>query len=700
MSSSSAGPPAASTHEHVHQAHGVDRPDPYFWMRDKHAEAAVVNLRQERAYYDEQVEPLAELTRELLLEMTGRVAPVAESARWQQGKYEYFTRTRAGGEYDQFCRVDAQGTESLLLDENELLGDSTYVELGLRLVSPDGRWLAYSVDTAGDEVFRLHFRDLTTGEDLVDEIARSYYEGAWSADSGSFFYVVHNDLYRPFQVWRHVLGTPPDSDALVFDEPDPQFDVFVWADRAGELIVIRTTSRITSEVWLVSAHEPQKPARLVAERRRGIEYSVAHLPGAGGGSLLIVTNDGAEEFRLVRSPITNHQPEKWVEVIGELPAERIHDIDVFAGYVVMTSAREGQQLLRILPWSAFSDAEPLSHSLVVDAGVPGGLLSLSHNEEFDATHIQIEVESYVEPLRWLAVSLATGEREQVAQHPVPEYDPTNYVLEERWIKARDGQRLPIRLVRNRQTPLDGSSPLLLYGYGAYESSFWPGFESWLPSLLDRGVVFVHAGIRGGGEMGHRWWRDGSMLRKLNTFTDFIDTADELVAESVIDGSRIVSRGLSAGGLLQGAVYSMRPDRWRAVVAEVPFVDVVTTMFDLNIPLSAGELDEWGDPRLREQFAYILSYSPYDNVPVGHRPDLLVTGALHDPRVMVHEPAKWVARLRATDDGHGGQTLFRVEVGEGGHTGPTGRYEHLAYEAEVAAYILDKMGARERMGAAD
>lgn len=692
MTSSRISPPVAPRREHVHQQHGEARPDPYFWLKDKTSEESLANLRAEREYYDAQVTPLADLTAELAAEMKSRVAPATESARWREGAYEYFTRTAEGREYDQFFRANASGADQLLLDENELLGESTYVALGLRLVSPNGSVLAYSVDIEGDEVYALRFRDLDSGKDLADEIPRSYYGGAWSADSARFFYVVHDDLYRPFQVWRHDLGSDAAADILVYEDNDPQYDVTVWADRAGELIVIHTANRNTSEVWLVDATQPDQPARLVAERRSDIEYTVGHLPGEAGGSLLIVTNDGAEEFRLVRAPTEHPDVSSWAEVIPQIPGERMHDVEVFASHVVLTTVRDARQWLRLLPVAALDEPDPLSQSVTVDAGVPGGLITLGHNEEFDATDLLVEVESYVEPLTWQRIDFVSGRREQVRQQPVPNYEATDYVLEERWVHGRDGERIPVRLARHVATPLDGTAPLCLYGYGAYESSFWPGFEIALASLLDRGVVFAHAGIRGGGEMGRRWWIDGRLMRKRNTFTDFIDVADQFVEDGIIDGTRIVSRGLSAGGLLQGAVYSMRPDRWRAVVAEVPFVDVVTTMFDLEIPLSAGELDEWGDPRHREDFDYLLSYAPYENVPRSSRPDLLVTGALHDPRVMVHEPAKWVARLRATDDGGNGRTLFRAETGEGGHSGPTGRYVALAYEAEVAAFILDAVAS--------
>lgn len=682
--------PRAPEQEHTHREHEVERADPFYWLKDKHSKQSVSYLQAERDFYDVSMSPLNPLIEQLRAEMLSRVAPREESARWREGAFEYFTRSPEGSEYEQLWRIDPKGVEQLLLDENELLGGSTFVAVGLRQVSPDGRMLAYSVDLAGEEVFELRFRNLDTGVDLAETAPRSYYGGAWSADSSTFFYTVHDDLYRPFEVWRHVIGTSTKNDQLVFSEDDPQFDVLVSNDRAGAHIVIETANRNTSETWLVPSDSPDTAPSVFAARRPGVEYSVAHLPAPGNHSFVIVTNDGATDFRVMRTPVESTDAEQWTELLAEQPGERIHAVDVFAGYVVLSTVRNGRQLLRVLPWEQLDALEPLADRRYVESGVAGGLLTLGRNEHFDTDDLLIEVQSSIEPLVWERVSLQTGDRVRVKAKEVPNYRPADYVLEERKLPASDGVEIPVKLVRRRDTALDGTAPLLLYGYGAYESSFWPGFECSLASLLDRGVVFAHAGIRGGAEMGRRWWLDGRLLSKRNSFTDFIDVADALANQRLIDGDRIVSRGLSAGGLLQGAVYSMRPERWRAVVAEVPFVDVLTTMFDLNVPLSANELDEWGDPRRRADFDYLHSYSPYENVPTGPRPHLLVTGALHDPRVMVHEPAKWVARLRASDDGTGGRTLFRAELGDGGHTGPVGRFAHLGYEAEVAAFILDAM----------
>lgn len=683
--------PQAPTHPLVHREHGVERPDPYAWLEDKFGAESLAYLNAERTHYEESTAHLQPLQQRLYDEMAAHVLPSDESVRWRRGGYQYFTRTLPGKDYQQLCRVDAAGTEQVLLDENRLTGESSFVEIGVREVSPSGRLLAYSVDVDGDEVYQLRFRDLDTGCDLPDRIDHTYYTGAWSADSTWFFYVVHDDLYRPYQVWRHRVGTDQGDDALVYEDTDPQYDVEVRATRSGGLIVIRAASRITAEEWLVDADLPEQAPRAVQPREPGLEYRVEHLAGPDGGDLVIVTNDDAQEFRMVRAPLATPGREHWTELVPEHPNERMLAVDAFAGHVVITLVSQARRILRVCPVAALGAADIELRCVDITPRSETGIVELGANEEYDVERILVEEQAYTSPPAWSLVDLVTGDRQLVKRQEVPGYDVTSYVSERRWVDARDGERIPVTLAHHTLTPLDGTAPVLLFGYGAYEYEFEPHFDASLASLLDRGVVFAHAHIRGGGAMGRRWWLDGRMHRKLNTFNDFIDVADALDAEGLVDGSRIVSRGQSAGGLLQGAVFSLRPDRWRAIVAEVPFVDVVTTMLRLDIPLTANELDEWGDPRSEEDFAYLLRYSPYDNVPPGPWPDLLVTGALHDPRVMVHEPAKWVAKLRSVDDGKGGQVRFRVETGEGGHSGPVGRYSHLGYTAEVYAFVLDAMG---------
>ena len=443
---------------------------------------------------------------------------------------------------------------------------------------------------------------------------------------------------------------------------------------------------------MVDAESPTSPPRSVGGRRAGIEYHAEHvvLPD-GTDALLLVTNDDAAEFRLARCPVPRESDQdhmSWTPARAERPHERLERVDGFAGHAVLSFRSETQHRVRVVRLDALD-----SEGLVIESAFDCGTVAIGPNTEYDATTVTVEDQSYVEPPVWSAVDLHTGERTELLRREAPCHDASSYVCESRSLPAPDGTPVPVTLVRHRDTPLDGTAPALMYGYGAYESVY-PDQE-WdpaIPSLLDRGVVYAHAHVRGGGEGGRRWWLDGRLEHKHHTFGDYIAVADGLAGEGVVDGARIASRGLSAGGLLQGAVFSQRPDRWRAVVAEVPFVDVVSTMFDASIPLTVTEWDEWGDPRERQQFDWMLAYSPYDNPPSGPRPDLLVTGALHDPRVMVWEPAKWVARLRETDPDWSPRCLFRVETGAGAHVGPAGRFAHLGYEAEIYAWVLDRLAA--------
>ena len=678
-------PPAARRVPHEHVEHGVRRPDPYAWLAAG-GEEVTAYLVAERAFYDASVAPLAALTADLRSEMVARVPDVEASAPWHRARYAYSTRTSPGSEYADLVRRTADGPEEMVLDVRALAGDGDYFELGVTLVSPSEDLLAYSVDRTGDEVYRLGFRDLRTGAELDDVVPRSYYGGAWSADSAWFFYTVHDEQYRPFQVWRHRIGTPVADDVLVVEEPDERFDLNVRGTRSGGVILVLSESRDTGESWAVDAHTPEGPARSVGGRRPGVVYRAEHVRETD--DLLLVTNDDAVEFRLVRAPVpraADQDHTAWAEVLPERPAERLERVDAFAGHAVLSLRIDASHVLRVVPL-----ADLAGRGVDVRSAYAGGAVRIARNTAYDAAAVTVADQAHVQPPVWSDVDLATGARTEVHREDAPGHDPSAYVTSRLDLPSADGTLVPVTVVRHRDTPLDGTAPALLYGYGAYEYTFEPDWDPALPSLLDRGVVYAHAHVRGGGEGGRRWWLDGRLEHKQHTFSDFCAVGDGLAA-GYVDGSRIVSRGLSAGGLVQGAAFSQRPDRWRAVVAEVPFVDVVTTMFDASIPLTITEWDEWGDPRRKTDFDWMLAYSPYDQPPAaGTRPDLLVTGAVHDPRVMVHEPAKWVALLRETDPAWSPRCLFRVETGAGAHAGPSGRFGHLAYEAEVYAWILDRL----------
>jgi oligopeptidase B len=704
-------PPVAPRIRSVRELHGSTETDYYAWMRDREGPALRAYLAAERAYYDAYAELLSELTGRLAAESARRIPDRPDdSVGWPLSGFIYRTRTPEGRENVQLIRSQSgESREQILLDENIIGAATGYVDVGAREPSPDGKLLAWSADCSGAEIYRLRIRDLRTGDDLPDDIARSYPGVAWSADSGVLFYLVPDELNRPFQLWRHGVGTPAGDDVLVHSESDARYELTLHASRSGGHAVITSASRDTTEVRLIPLADPLAEPILVEPRRSGVEYRVDHarqvkrprdgLSGTrapantgGAGWLYIVTDDTEPEFTLKRAPADAPGAAHWTPVdcpaIAPARADtRLLSCDVIGDRLLLTLRRDGEPLLAITD---------LDGGNVIEAGpsLAAGAITVEHAEDYDAGSVIVMQQSLIEPPLWSRLDLANGDRTALKRRDVPGHDPARYVTERVSARARDGELIPVTLAYAAATQLDGTAPCLLYGYGAYEACSDPEFSVGLPSLLDRGVVYAIAHIRGGGERGRTWWQQGRLRSKPTTFTDFIDVADWLAGRdgsALVDGERIVSRGLSAGGLLQGAVFSMRPDRWRAVVAEVPFVDCVTTMLDPSIPLTINEWDEWGDPRDPGDYACLRSYSPYENPPAGPRPALLVTGAVHDPRVAVHEPAKWVARLRATAAGPDSPALFRVELGAGAHTGPSGRYAQVAYEAEVHAFILNAMG---------
>ena len=688
-------------------------------MHDASSPEFLANLAAERDYYDTRCAELGPLAAALRSEMWARLPEESRTAAWQRLRFSYYTRHVGGSDHAQLVRekheretrsatkpvsksAESDGNRTsppvaslpseVLLDFGSLADDSGYLDVGLTLVSPDEDWLAYGVDTVGDEVFRLCFRDLRTGQD-AEEIARSYYGGAWSADSAYFFYTVHDEAYRPCEVRRHRLGTPVETDVVVLSEPDERFELNLRPTRSGEGIIIWSDSTATGECWFLNARDPLGTPRSIGGRRTGVRYRAEHRragPGVGdAGDLLIVTNDDAVEFRLMSAPVPSekdHDATAWSAVRPESPAERLFRVDAFAEGVVLSLRTEGTHVLTILPHDDLG-----GRGLQLTSQFAAGEVHLARNTEYDAPAVTVLDESWLNPAVWSSVDLATGARTELLRSEAPHFDPESYLTQRRAFPSADGTLVPATIMRHRDTPLDGTSPALVYGYGSYEAVFEPEWDPALPSLLDRGIIYVFAHLRGGGELGRRWYLDGRLENKQHTFDDHAAVADGLASERLVDGTRIATRGLSAGGLLQGAVFGQRPERWRAVLAEVPFVDVVTTMLDESAPLTAGEWEEWGDPRIRAEFEWMSAYDPMQNLPpAGSRPDLLVTGALHDPRVMVREPAKWVAALRASDPEWSPRCLFRVETGAGAHAGPSGRFGHLAYEAEVYAWLFSKL----------
>jgi oligopeptidase B len=678
------------------------RIDPWFWLRDRDDPEVLDYLEAENTYTRDALEHLEPRREQLFGEIVGRIQETDASAPVRQGEHEYFSRTREGLQYAVHCRRPA-GTpglpdpvalpgatkgETVVLDENELAGAHDYFAVGDLSLSPDQRTAAYSVDTTGGERYDLRFRipeSATTLDDLVPDV---YYGTAWANDSATIFYTRPDDAMRPWQIWRHTLGTPTGDDVLVFQEDDDRFYVSIGRFRSGRYLSITSASKVTSEVWLVDADDPAAPPVVVEPRSQDHEYHVEHHSGPAGDHLFVLTNDaGAENFKLVSTPLATPGRAHWHEVLAHRPDVRLDDVDAFAGHLVVSERADAVERLRVLRLD--------DHAAVVDdheIAMPDAVYSawLGTNLEYDTAVLRYGYTSLVTPSSAYDYDTEARAATLVKRQAVAGYEPERYESRREWAVAPDGTRVPISLVHRTDRRTAEPSPVLLYGYGSYEVSIDPTFSATRISLLDRGVVFAIAHVRGGGELGRHWYDDGKLLHKTNTFTDFVACAEHLVAEGWTRPDRLAARGGSAGGLLMGAVANLRPDLFRVIVAEVPFVDVLTTILDETLPLTITEWEEWGDPVHDDDvYALMKSYSPYDNVETKHYPAMLVTGGLNDPRVQYWEPAKWVAKLRATktDDE---LLVLKMEMGAG-HSGPSGRYDAWRDEAFVLAFVLDQLG---------
>ena len=673
-------PPLAPRRPRVLEKHGDRRVDPYFWMREKANPEVIAYLKAENAYTDAVMAPTKDLQERLYKEIVGRIQETDSSAPSFFKGYWNYTRTVEGLDYEIYCRKPGtmDAPEQVILDGNELARGHEYFDLGFVEASPDQRLLAYAFDYTGAELFELRFRDLATGADLEDVLHDVYYGAAWTADNGTFFYVKADPAMRPFQVWRHRLGTPTDQDVLVLQEDDERFELSVDPTKSERYVVFSSSSAVTSECRFIDAGEPEAEPRLIEARRQDIEYSVDHQEDR----FLILTNDGAQNFRLMAAPVSNPRRDSWVEVVPEREGVRLNFTDVHKNHVVLGRRSEGLQQLEVL-----DSATGVMH--VVDQPDAAYTAFPGSNPVYDSEVMRFFYTSLTAPFSAVDYEMGTRERTLVKEQPVRGgYDRSDYVTERLWATAPDGVQVPISLVRKRDLARNGGSPALLYGYGAYEASNDPMFDPVRLSLLDRGFVFAIAHVRGGGEMGRGWYEDGKFLNKANTFTDFVACATHLIEHGYTSSAKLAIRGRSAGGLLIGAVLNARPDLFACAVTQVPFVDAVTTMLDETVPLTVTEYEEWGNPNDVEYYEYMKSYSPYDNVKAAEYPAMLVTAGLNDPRVSYWEPAKWVAKLRESKQ-NDRPLLLQTEM-SAGHSGPSGRYESWREEAFITAFVLTQL----------
>jgi oligopeptidase B len=686
MTSASPTPPLAKRVPFVHEAHGDPRPDDYQWLRDRDDPDVTAYLEAENAYADALMEPLRPLQEKLYAEIVSRIQETDLSVPVPHGPFLYYSRSVEGLQYPIHCRrtPDEGSPEQVLIDENVLAEGQEYCALGAFEVSPDHRLLAWSLDTEGDEDHVLRIRDMETGEDHPEAIPGTSYGVAWASDNRTVFYTTLDESRRPWRVWRHHLGTDRADDVIVHQEDDDRFFCSVERTRSGGFIVIDLRSAVTSETRLLRADDPDGAFAVLQERRQDVEYGLDH----HGDRFFIMSNEDAPNFRLVEAPVSDPSPANWRELIPHSADVKLEGIAAFADHLVVLERAEAVRRLRVIDLADGGHHLIEQPEAVSRVGMPE-----EDNPEFDRRTLRYTYTSLVTPQSIFDYDLDTRERTLLKQEPVlGGYDPTRYETRRLWASAPDGTRVPISLVARKGTPTDGSAPCVLYGYGSYEASSDPRFSSLRLSLLDRGFVWAIGHIRGGGEMGRAWYEAGKLAQKMNTFTDFVACAEHLVDTGWTSPDRLAILGGSAGGLLVGAAVNLRPDLFRAAIAEVPFVDVVSTISDPTLPLSVIEWEEWGNPADPAFYATMKSYSPYDNVRPVRYPDLFVTAGLNDPRVSYWEPAKWVAKLRTTAE-PGGRILLRTEMGAG-HGGPSGRYDAWRKEAEIFAFLLDAVGLKE------
>jgi oligopeptidase B len=652
--------------------------DPWAWLADRDDPNTIAYLEAENAYADAWFAPHQPLVEELFAEIKSRIQETDLSAPVRNHGWWYVTRTEEGRSYPTHCRgrSEATATDEVLLDENAEAAGHDYFSLQLFDVSPDQSLLAWACDIDGSERLTLRIRDLATGVDADDLLTGVSWAGtAWSTDGRHLFYVTYDEAMRPWQVWRHRLGTPQSDDVAVFEEQDERFFVGVELTRSEQWIVIDSSSRTSSEARLVPAAAPETDPVVVRVRAEDLEYAVDHW----GDRFVVLTNLDAVDFRVMAAPAD--APGQWDELVAHVEGRRIAAAEAFADHLVLHEWADAQQRLRIV-------GRDLSEQ-VLDLGGEPHEVELDANPEWTARTVRFRYQSFTTPASVEEIDLDTGIRRLLKQVPVPGTDLSRYSSRREWALAEDGTRVPVDVLHLAGTEPDGTAPCLVYGYGSYEISMPPWFSVARLSLVDRGWTWALVHPRGGGELGRRWYLDGKLEHKQRTFDDVIAAAEHLMATGRAAPDRMVLRGGSAGGLLVGAVINQRPDLFAGAVAEVPFVDVVTTMSDPTLPLTITEWEEWGDPRGPDFERLMAAYSPYDNVRAAPYPALFVTAGLNDPRVSYHEPAKWVAKLRATSTGDA-PILLRTEL-DAGHGGPSGRYDAWRDEARTLAFVLWCMG---------
>jgi oligopeptidase B len=693
MSDNSA--PQAKQIPHPMTAHGETRNDEYYWMRNREDPDTVAYLEAENQFLETHG-PSKELQETLYQEMFARIKQSDQEVPVKHGPFWYYSRTVEGKQYRVHCRKRATtradletASEEVLLDLNAMAEGLEYFRLSLTRISPDHGVLAYSLDTDGSSNNTIYFKNLRTGEILPDQITKteSYASLVWAADNQTVFYARMDDAHRPCELWRHTLGTPSSEDQMLFREDDETFSMFLGQSNDDQYLFVNSNAKITGETRYLRADDPHGSWQVFRPRERGIEYNLEH----SRDRFLVLTNENATNFKLMSAPVTNSSEhnaryEGWQALIAHKSDSLLEWMMPFQDHLVLYGREAGLTKLWLQDFNT-------NQIRGLEFGDTNANVWPESNHEFESSVLNVGYTSMVTPRTVLEINLETNAQTVLKQNEVEGgYDPSRFESKRIWVNARDGERIPVSLVAKRGVLEAGSAPTLLYAYGSYGIPMDPGFGSNRLSLLERDMVYAIAHIRGGNEMGRTWYEAGKLKHKMNTFTDFIDCAEHLIQSGITSSNQLAVNGVSAGGLLMGAITNMRPDLFQAVIANVPFVDVMTTMLDASIPLTTLEYDEWGNPNLEPDYTYMRAYSPYDNLEAKAYPHLLVTTGLNDPRVAYWEPAKWVAKLRTVKTNH--NDLFLHTNMGAGHGGASGRFDQLREIALEYAFILEKMGVQK------
>ena len=674
-------PPVAEKIKKELTIHGDTRVDNYYWLNERENPKVLEYLKAENEYKEAVMKHTEALQEKLYNEIVGRIKQTDMSVPYKTEGYYYYTRYEEGKEYPVYCRKkdSVNAEEEILLNVNEMAEGYDFYNVAGFSVSSNNNLIAFGVDTVSRRKYTIYFKNLKTGEILSDQIPNTTGRAAWANDNKTVFYSLKDETLRSFQILKHVLGSDASDDKEVYQEADPTFSTYVYKSKSKKFLFIGSNSTLSTEYRFLDANRPDGEFKIIQPREKDLEYDVAHFKD----KFYIRTNYKAKNFQLMETHIDKTSKENWTEVIPHREDVLLQGFEIFNNFLVVSERKDGLIHLRIIKWG-----DKIEHYL--DFGEETYSAHISNNPEFDTDLLRYRYSSLTTPGSTFDYDMNTREKELLKQQEVlGDFDPNNYHAERLYATAKDGTRVPISLVYRKGLEKNGDNPLLLYGYGSYGASMNASFSSVRLSLLDRGFVYAIAHIRGGQEMGRYWYEEGKLLKKKNTFTDFITCAEHLVAEEITNTEKLFAMGGSAGGLLMGAVVNMRPDLFKGIITGVPWVDVITTMLDPSIPLTTSEYDEWGNPNDKEYYDYMLSYSPYDNVEAKDYPAMLVTTGLHDSQVQYFEPAKWVAKFRAlkTDD----NILLLHTNMEAGHGGVSGRFRRYKETALEYAFMLDLIG---------